>query len=182
MKRRTLPLMVILFTSMGILTANAGERTQITRTQSISSVSWSVQAVGEGLTPTNQPLTLSWSVSQGTAYRFFTFTNSGKSIVNSFSVSISQSASSGNGNINDVTFEGCTNGVWSSATNSCSGTIAPVFYASNLSYSFTNISLSPGASISMRATTKPNNRNNFITVLSTSVSRLGIRQGIVVNS
>jgi hypothetical protein len=54
--------------------------------------------------------------------------------------------------------------------------------ASDLSFSLTNLGLVPNSSISMRATTKPNNRNNFITTVSTSISRLGIRSGAVVNS
>ena len=180
--RKTLFATIFLFTCVGISTAYAGERTQVSRTHVNTSASWSVQAVGEGQALSNQPLTLSWSVSQGTAYRFFTFTNSGTSTINSFLVSITQSASSGNGNINDVTFERCLNGTWNSATNSCSGSVFLIGNASDLSFSLTNLGLIPNSSISMRATTKPNNRNNFITTVSTSISRLGIRSGAVINS
>jgi hypothetical protein len=173
-------LLLILFLNPQMVTA--AERSQATRTMTSNSASWAVAAVGDGQLPTYQPLTLTWNVLAGTAYQFFSFNNLGSTTVNSFLVTISQTASTKNGNTGDVFFERCLNGTWNTATNACSGTVILVGKATDLSFSFANAALSSNNGISMRARTPPNSKNAYVTSISTSVSRLDIRSATVTHS
>lgn len=162
--------------------ASAGQHAQNSRSNTATSATWSVAAVGNGQLPTYQPLTLTWTVSAGTAYQYFSFNNLGTTTVNSFLVTVSQTASVNNGLVNDVFFERCLNGTWNTATNTCSGTVILIGKATDQVFSFANAALSVNAGISMRARTPPNNRNTYVTSISTSVSRLDIRPSLVTHS
>lgn len=162
--------------------AAAGPRAQSVLTNTTTSAKWAVAAVAEGQTPSAQPLMLTWNVSGGTAYQYFSFKNIGTTTINNFAVSISQTVSTQNGKTNDVFFERCLNGTWDLVANTCSGAIILVGKATDLIFSFTNASLPENAGISMRARTPPNNRNAYVTTISTSVSRLDIRSALVTHS
>lgn len=165
-----------------INTALAGDSAQNRRMSAISSASWAVAAVAEGQAPTFQPLMLTWNVSGGTAYQYFSFSNLGSTTANNFLVIVTQSTSIKNGNVSDVFFERCLNGTWNIAANTCSGTVILIGKATDQVFTFTNASLSAGTGISMRARTPPNNRNAYVTSISTSISRLDVRQSIITHS
>lgn len=162
--------------------ASAGSLAQSLRTNTTSSATWSIAAVGAGQSPSYQPLTLTWYVSAGTAYQYFAFNNLGTTTVNGFLVTVSQTASVKNGQVNDVYFERCLNGTWNTATNTCSGTVLLMGKATDQLFSFPNAALSTNAGISMRARTPPNSRNTYVTTISTSVSRLDVRPAVAVHS
>ena len=162
--------------------SNAGERSQTLSTTTISSDYWSVTAVGFNQSATNTPYILSWTVSGGFAYNFFYLRNTGSTNLTNFLMEITQSRVGGNGAANEVVFELCSNGVWNSVTNTCSGTITQIGRATDLLIAFNNVNLSPGSQFDVRARTAVNGRNNFSTQIDTKVARSGIRSGVITNS
>mgnify|MGYP003340205343 CR=1 FL=1 len=147
-----------------------------------TSGSWAVQALALNQAPTNSPYTITWGVSQGTAYSYFSIRNTGTFTVNGFQVAVTQVQVGGSGKPNDTTFNLCSNGIWNITTNSCSGTITLIGTSADLVLFFTNLSLENGSDLSIQATTKPNLKNAFTTTLSVSIDRSQIRTGTTINS
>ena len=149
---------------------------------SVSSGSWAIQAIGQNQTPSNSAYTITWAVNKGTAYNFFSFRNTGSFIVSGFQVSVIQVQIGGSGKPPDTTFDLCSNGIWDSTTNTCSGKIVTIGTSADLVLNFTNTILGSGVELSMRATTKPNLQFAFTTTLSASVDRTKVRSGTTINS
>ena len=147
-----------------------------------SSGKWAVVATAQGQPTTNAPYTLSWSVTSGVAYNFFVFRNSGTLAISSFVADITQVQSGGSGRPNDTVFELCSGGIWNSTSNTCSGVTTLMGRASNLALQFNNMNLSPGAELSMRASTATNVKNSYTTTLSVIINRSQVRLGQIFNS
>lgn len=162
--------------------ALAGLQTFSSRSNSVTSGTWSVVTTVNGQPITNSPYTVQWSVSTGVAYNFFAFRNIGSLTINAFLVEITQTQFGGSGKPNDTAFELCSGGTWNSATNTCSGTVTLVGKASNLYLSFGGLNLVPGSELSMRASTATNVKNSYTTSLSVSVNRYQVRNSQVLNS
>lgn len=163
-------------------TSNAGERSQTLTSTTVSSDFWSVIAVGSNQSATNTPYVLSWTVGGGSAYNYFNLRNNGLVTLKNFLIDITQTRVGGNGPANEVFFELCTNGVWNSVANTCSGTISQIGKASDLVIVFSNVNLSTGSQLELRARTAVSGRTNFSTQVDAKVSRSDIRAGIVSSS
>lgn len=161
---------------------NAGQVGSSIRSTTTNTASWAIAAVGENQSVTNAPYILNWSVSGGTAYNYFALQNTGTTSVVGFLVIINQTRVGGNAPPNDIFFERCVGGLWDSLTNTCSGTVNLVGRASDITFTFSNVNLSPGAGLSMRARTTINGRNNFSTQVNTYVSRADIRNAQITHS
>ena len=179
---KRLLIFLILLSLQGALPAVAALRSQTNKSINAISAAWSVQAVGQGLSPTNTEYTINWGVNSGTAYSFFTFRNTGQLTVTGFTSTITQTSTQSNGKVGETYFDLCQNGTWNSTTNTCSGTIVNVGKASDLTLSFTNLSLTSASELNMRARTAPNVQNRYTTTLSVSVTRSQVRSGITINS
>ena len=151
-------------------------------TNFVSSGSWGVQAFALNQAPTNSPYTITWGVSQGTAYSYFSIRNTGTFTVNGFNVAVTQIQIGGSGKPNDTTFNLCSNGVWNTSTNTCSGASTLIGSSADLVLAFTNLTFTAGSDLSVQATTKPNLKNAFTTTLSVSIDRTQIRGGVATNS
>lgn len=180
--KKIIPIVLLLLFVQSTSPAFAHLDSSITRNKSATSGSWAVVATGQGQPTTNTPYTLSWLVSTGVAYNFFVFRNSGSLTIASFNADITQVQFGGSGRPNDTVFELCSGGTWNSTTNSCSGTTTLIGRASNLALHFNNVNLSPGAELSMRASTATNVKNRYTTTLSVAISRNQVRLGQVFNS
>ena len=151
-------------------------------TNLIASGSWGVQAFALNQAPTNSPYTITWGVSQGTAYSYFSIRNTGTFTVSGFNVSVTQVQIGGSGKPNDTTFYLCSNGTWNTSTNTCSGTSTLIGSSLDLVLAFSNLTFTAGSDLSVQATTKPNLKNAFTTTLSVSIDRTQIRGGVATNS
>ena len=169
----------ILFTAAPV---NAIELGRNTKTISVGSSTWAVQALGQNQTPTNTAYTITWAVNRGTAYSFFVFRNTGSLTITSFQATVTQVQIGGSGKPPDTNFDLCRNGTWDPATNLCSGTVVNIGSSANLILSLAGLALASGSELSMRATTKPNLQNAFTTTISVSVNRANVRSGLTVNS
>ena len=168
--------------TLGVSSSSAGEFARITRTVPTTTTSWAVVAVEQNQAPTLTPFLLTWKVSGGAAYDYFTFRNIGGITANNFFVTISQQRVSGNAPAGEIFFERCVGGVWNTTNDSCSGTVVLAGKASDTSMTFSGVSLAPNAEIAMRARTGINNRNQFQTTLSVQISRNDVRAKQVVHS
>ena len=86
------------------------------------------------------------------------------------------------GKPNDTTFYLCSNGIWNTSTNTCSGTSTLIGSSLDLVLAFSNLTFTAGSDLSVQATTKPNLKNAFTTTLSVSIDRNQIRGGVATNS
>ena len=174
----TMVLMLILVAPQ----ANSVEIARNVKSKTINAATWSVVAVRPNQSTTFLPLVMSWTVSGGVAYDYFTFRNIGTVLANNFAVAITQRRVSGSAPANAIFFEQCTNGMWNTVTGACSGSIVLVGQASDLFLSFSGVSLAPSNEIQMRARTTTSNRNQFETSLSVQLSRNDIRAKQVIHS
>jgi hypothetical protein len=175
-------LIFLTFAVVSISASTADEIARVARTVTTSTSSWAVVAVEQNQSPTFAPIILTWSVSGGFAYDYFTFRNIGGVIANNFAVAIAQRRVSGNAPANEIVFERCVGGTWNITSNVCSGSVSQVGSATNSSIHFSSIALAPGNELAMRARTTINNRNQFEITLSVQLSRSDVRAKQVVHS
>lgn len=160
----------------------AGQIARALGNSAVTTASWGIVTVGQNQSATNAPFTLTWTVSGGSAYNYFNFRNTGSTSVNRFQTLINQTRVGGNAPPSDIFFEECRNGTWDALTNACSGTVILIGKALDLTLTFSNLNLVPGAALNMRARTTVSGRNNFSTQLNTHVSRSDIRAAVVSHS
>ena len=175
-------ILALVFSFQGVFPAVAALNSQVSKSINAISATWSVQAVGQGLSPTNSEYTINWGVNSGTAYSVFTFRNTGQLTVIGFTSTITQTSTQSNGKVGETYFDLCQNGTWNSTTNTCSGTIVNVGKASDINLTFTGLSLTSGAELNMRARTAPNVQNRYTTTISVSVTRSQVRSSTTINS
>jgi hypothetical protein len=145
-----------------------------------STVSWSVVAVGSNQSATNSTYILNWSVSGGFAYNFFSLRNTGSANVQSMLMEVRQIRVGGSGPANEIDFEACLGGAWSTTLNSCDGNVALLGKASDLAISVSNLMLNPGDELSIRARTAVSGRNNFRSEIDVRVSTFDLRSPLVI--
>jgi hypothetical protein len=186
MKKQVFVVSLAALTAITPVTVNAKTSSQLNKSGVIATDSWSIvaqaasQGSGQATTSTSYPL--SWTVSSGNAYHYFSLHNQGSLLVINISLIISQTRVGGNGAANEVFFEWCANGVWNITTNSCSGTIVLLGSSLQSSLTMANVNLIVGANLQLRAVTAVSGRNNFSTSVSPIVSRGDVRVGSVRNS
>ena len=186
MNKRVLVVSLAALIAFSPITVNAKTNSHFSRSSAITTESWSViaagtsQGTGQGAASTSYLLT--WTVSGGNAYHYFSLHNQGSLAVRNISLLISQTRVGGNSSANEVSFEWCANGVWNVTANTCSGTI--VFLGSSLqnNLNLSNVNLAIGANLQLRGITAISGRNNFSTSISPIVSRSDVRSGAVKNS
>lgn len=186
MNKRVFVVSLAALIAISPITVNAKTSSQSSKSSAIATDSWSVVALSAGQS-TNQGTTstsylLTWTVSGGNAYHYFSLHNQGSLAVKNVSLLITQTRVGGNGAANEVSFEWCANGVWNVTANTCSGSI--VFLGSSLqnNLSLANVNLPIGANLQLRGITAISGRNNFSTSVSPIVSRSDVRVGLVKNS
>jgi hypothetical protein len=171
-------MMVLLTTPTSV---NAGQRSLSSVGGAVSTSTWAVVAVGQNQNITNTPYQLTWSVSNGVAYNFFYFQNSGTVDLNSLSADIVLTRVGGNGPANEVILEWCLNGVWDSISNTCSGIIVLITRSTDAGFSLNSIVLPVGSQLDIRARTAVSGRNNFAVQINTKAARADVRAGITDN-
>ena len=183
MKWKSLLVSAIILTQLSY-PANAKSNSQTPRSVSTSTASWSAVAYGQGQTPLNSAYTITWTVNSGKARDFFALRNTGNFTITGLTATVSQSQASSSGKPPSTSFDWCQNGIWNSSTNTCSGTIVSMGSATDviLTLTFSNLNLSVGSELSMRATTQPNLQNSYTSNISVFVSRSQIRTGVTSNS
>jgi hypothetical protein len=163
---------------------HAALHAQTPRSAATATGNWAAVAYAQGQTPTAAPYTILWTISQGKARDFFAIRNIGNFSLVGLAANVTQSQTSNNGKPPNTSFDWCKDGVWSVATNTCSGSIVFMGAASDatLIMNFNGLNLAVGSELSMRATTQPNLQNAYSSTISVLVARNQIRSGIVTNS
>lgn len=180
--RKILLIVIALLLSLQPSHSLADGGASVSRSNSITTASWSVAIIGQGQAPSFNPYLLTWNITAGTAYNYFSYRNLGSITLSSFTTTISQTRVGG-GPKNDVIFEQCVGGSWNFTTNACvNGTILFVGQGSDQSIVLSNSTLALGAEIQMRARTPARSANIFTTLLSTQVSRGSVRPPLTINS
>lgn len=181
MKRLFVVLMALVLVTSPIL-VNAAGVARFNVSSSVTTQLWSATILSANQGATNNPHQLSWSVSGGSAYSYFAVQNSGTTVINKLTLAISQIRNGGNGAANEVFFDRCINGSWLTATNTCTGTVAPLGKASDLNLYLNNLNFQIGSQLEIQARTAVSGRNNFLTYVEPKVDRSGIRAASIFNS
>lgn len=179
---KRIAVLLVIFTILSPSASHGALLARSAQQQSLTSAAWAVSTVTSNQVVSSTPYILNWSVASGNAYDYFSFRNVGTITLSSFRVAVTQRRLSGSIPANEIFFERCVGGTWSVLTSACSGTTSLIGRASEGVLLFSNLNLSSGSALEMRARTATNNRNAFESSLSVEVSRSDLRQGQVFNS
>ena len=182
MKKRVFVVSLAVLIALLPISVNAKTGSQFSKSSAITTAIWSVVAQGSGQSTANTSYLLTWTVSGGSAYHYFSLLNQGSLIVKNISLQISQTRVGGNGAANEVFFEWCANGVWNATTNACPGNTVQIGSSLQNSLSLADVNLAIGSTLSLRAVTAISGRNNFATSVSPQISRSDVRVGLIRNS
>lgn len=152
------------------------------RSMSISTSQWRAVAVPQNSGPTNQPLVLLWTNSQGTAYQIFDIINPGTIDLTGFIFHVTVLRTSGGGNKPlDVTFEACVGASWT-ALNTCSGSIVTIGTTSTSLTTTVAQPVNVGGRLSIQASTTPSGSSQHSTTIDISVDTTHIRPITITSS
>lgn len=151
----------------------------VARAVSVSTLKWAVVPLAQAGVVGSGPYTLSWEVSGGNAYDYFDLVNLGSVDVNQFVMTVTNVPTGSSQNLPLVTLDVCVGGSWNTTANTCSGSIQTLGQGTASGMTVTMASLPLGSRSAIRATTRPNTRNNAVTTVAVSVSRADIRAGQV---
>lgn len=164
------------------ITVDAAQSTQVSRGSSITSARWSVVVSGSNQSTANTSYLLTWTVSSGSAYHYFTLLNQGTVSLSRITLAINQVRNGGSGNATEVFFELCSNGSWNLNNNTCTGNLTLLGSSLQSSLILQGTNLPIGAGFEVRARTAISGRNNFSTFISPLVNRADTRSSILQNS
>lgn len=162
--------------------ALAATRASVDRPVATATARWAAVAVPRGSGAAVGALVLTWTVSQGVAYKYFDLLNVGTLPLSGQSFEVTNVYErTGNVKPPTVTFEACLNGTWS-ASNTCSGTVEMMGSTTGQFFTTVNTPLMPSARLEVRATTAPGAISSYTTTVNVSVARVQTRSGETTNS
>lgn len=177
-----LMLISLLTTVFYVIPAEALHLSVTHNTVNVTTTRWAAVATAQGQPATTGPLQMNWSVNQGVAYQYFDVVNVGSVALTSQSFMVTNTYDkSGNVKPPAVTFEACTNGAWTSTTNTCSGSVLLLGTTNTEFFVSLSTPLTVNQRLSVRARTSPGASSSYMTTVSIYVGRTNLRPATLTN-